>query len=120
HGIKNLASGDGFHTWTADEVRKFEDAHPLGTKARLAFSLAAYTGLRMSDLVTVGRQHARDGWLTIRPAKTKGSSGVMVEIPILPELQQAIDAGPCGDMTFLISERNAPFSKVRLTTLMRK
>lgn len=120
HRIKNLASGDGFHSWTADEIRKFEERHPLGTKARLAFSLAAYTGLRMSDLVIVGRQHIRDGWLTIRPAKTRGSSGVVVEIPVLPQLQRAIDAGPCGDMTFLVSERNAPFSKVRLTTLMRK
>lgn len=120
HGIKNLKSGDGFHTWTPDEIRKFEEAHAVGTKARLAFSLAAYTGLRMSDLVVVGRQHVKDGWITIRPAKTKGSSAVTVEIPILPELQRAIDAGPCGDMTFLVSERNAPFSKVRLTTLMRK
>lgn len=120
HGIKNLKSGDGFHTWTPDEIRKFEEIHPPGTKARLAFSLAAYTGLRMSDLVVLGRQHIKDGWITIRPAKTKGSSSILVEIPVLPELRRAIDTGPCGDMTFLVSERNAPFSKVRLTTLMRK
>lgn len=120
HGIANLKSGDGFHTWTPEEIKAFQNAHPLGTKARLAFSLAAYTGLRISDLVLVGRQHIKDGWLTIRPAKTKGSSGVLVEIPVLPELQKAIEEGPCGDLTFLVSERNAPFSKVRLTTLMRK
>ena len=119
-GIKSLKSGDGFHTWTLDEIKKFEDRHPIGTKARLAFSLAAFTGLRMSDLVIIGRQHVKDGWITIRPTKTKGSSGVVVEIPILPDLQQVIDAGPCGDMTFLVSERRAPFSKVRLTTLMRQ
>jgi integrase len=43
-----------------------------------------------------------------------------VEIPVLPELQKAIDAGPCGDLSFLASERGTPFSKVRLGTLMRK
>lgn len=120
NGIKKLYSGDGFHTWTPEEIRKFEERHQLGTQARLAFSLAAYTGLRISDVAIIGRQHIKDGWLVLRPTKTTRSSGVTVELPVLPELQRAIDAGPCGDMTFLVSQRNAPFSKVRLTTLMRQ
>lgn len=120
NGIKKLYSGDGFHTWTPEEFRKFEKRHPLGTQARLAFSLAAYTGLRISDVAIIGKQHIKDGWLVLRLAKTTRSSRVTVELPVLPELQRAIDAGPCGDMTFLVSQRKAPFSKVRLTTLMRQ
>ena len=49
----------------------------------------------------MGRQHIRDGILSIRQQKT----GVLVEIPVLPELQQALDAMPKGDhLTFLTTE----------------
>ncbi len=29
---------DGFHTWSVEEVRQFEERHPIGTKARLALA----------------------------------------------------------------------------------
>ena len=34
----------GYHS--QDEVEKFEQAHPIGTKARLALALLIYTGVR--------------------------------------------------------------------------
>ena len=37
---------DGFHTWTEDEIALFEERHPIGTKARLAFDLMLWTGQR--------------------------------------------------------------------------
>lgn len=33
-----------------------------------------------------------------------------MEIPILPELQRIIDQTPTGDLTFLVSEFNRPFT----------
>jgi integrase len=48
---------EGFHTWTADEVRTLEDYHPIGTKPRLAFALMYYLGVRRSDVTLLGRQH---------------------------------------------------------------
>ena len=47
-------ASDGFHTWTVDAVRQFEDRHPIGTKARLAFGLLLYLGVRRGDVVTLG------------------------------------------------------------------
>src|SRR5689334_14837026 len=47
----------GHHTWTVEEVRQFEERHPIGTKARLALALLLWTGVRRSDVVTLGRQH---------------------------------------------------------------
>src|ERR1700730_1711270 len=79
------ASG-GFHTWTVEEVRQFEARHPIGTKARLAFALLLYTGVRRSDLVTLGRQHVKDGWLRLVPRKTRHLRLRISEKPILPEL----------------------------------
>jgi hypothetical protein len=54
-GYKNR--GDGFHTWTEDEVAKFEAAHPIGTPARLAFALLLYTAQRIGDVAGMGWQH---------------------------------------------------------------
>jgi hypothetical protein len=43
---------EGFHSWAADEVQRFEDHHPIGTKPRLAFALMYYLGVRRSDAVS--------------------------------------------------------------------
>src|SRR5262249_36293859 len=39
---------DGFHSWSEAEIEQFEAKHPIGSKARLAFTLLLYTGQRRS------------------------------------------------------------------------
>ena len=108
---KGNAKSRGFHTWTLDEVRQFEARHPVGTKPRLAMALMLFTGARRGDAVGLGRQHiGKDGWLNYRPAKTANSSGKKVEIPVLPVLRQIIDATPCGNLTFLVTQYGKPFT----------
>jgi integrase len=104
------SAGQGFHTWTLDEVEQFERCHPIGTKARLALALLLYTGQRRSDVVLFGRQHVRDGWLTFTQQKNRNRKPVKLSLPIVPELQRIIDATPSGDLTFLTSERGTPYS----------
>src|SRR6516165_4572778 len=65
--------GDGFHTWTDDEIAQFEAHHPVGTKPRLALALLLYTAQRRSDVVRMGRQHIKDGVLTVKQQKTGAS-----------------------------------------------
>jgi integrase len=48
---------EGIHTWTEDEVERFETRWPLGTRERVAFDVLLYTGLRRGDAVRLGRQH---------------------------------------------------------------
>jgi integrase len=100
----------GFHCWSVDEVERFEQRHAIGTKARLALALLLWTGVRRSDVVLLGKQHARGGWLKFTPQKNRNRSPVTIEIPILPKLQRVIDLSPTGDLTFLVSELNRPFS----------
>lgn len=109
-GIKRKKSGDGFHTWSIAEVRQYEAVHPAGSKARLALHLALFTGMRRGDLVILGRQHLQNGWIVLRPGKTAGSSGVMVEIPLLPSLSETLKSSPVGNMTWLTTEYGAPFT----------
>jgi integrase len=77
----------GWHSWEVEEVRRYEERHPIGSKARLALALLMYTGVRRSDVVLLGRQHVRGGWLKFTTSKTS----VVVEVPVLPELQRIID-----------------------------
>jgi integrase len=66
-----------------------------------------YTGLRRGDAVRIGKQHVRDGVATIRTQKT----GTEVHLPILPELQEAIDHGPTADLAFICGSNGKPMTK---------
>jgi len=101
---------EGFHTWTIDEVYRFEQRHPIGTKARLALALMLYTGQRRSDIIQFGRQHVKNGWLKITQQKNRNRKPITIEIPVLAEMQNIIDASPCGDLTFLVTEFGRPFT----------
>ena len=90
--------GGGDHSWTVEEVAQFEAREPLGTNTRLALALLMSTGVRRSDVVQLGRQHAGSGWLKFVQAKNSRRKPMTIEVPILPKLQRVLDASPCGDL----------------------
>lgn len=100
----------GFHTWSDDEVAQFEARWPVGSKPRLALALLLLTGARRSDVVKLGRQHSRDGWLRWTATKGARSNPVVIEIPVLPELAAIIAASPTGDLTYLQTEYGRAFT----------
>lgn len=97
---------DGFHAWTPDEIKQFEECHPPGTKAHLAMTLLLCTGQRRSDVVKLGRQHMKDGWITIKQQKTNTE----LKIPVLQKLRSALEAADTGNLTFLVTEYGKPFT----------
>ena len=97
--------GDGFHTWSEDEIAQFEAHHPIGTKPRLVLALLLYTAQRRSDVVRMGRQHMRDGVLTVKQQKT----GVTLAIPVHPYLQTVLDATLSEHLTFLVTATGKPY-----------
>lgn len=101
---------NGFHTWTPAQCLAYERAHPLGTMARLAYAIALYTGARRSDVVRLGRQHMSSGTLAWNQFKSAGKNTERVEVPILPELRDAIDAMPMTGMHFITTAHGKPFS----------
>ncbi len=100
----------GWHTWTTEEVQRFEARHAIGTKARLALALLLYTGQRRSDIIRFGRQHVRNGTITFTQYKGRKRTPKKLTLPILPALQRIIDASPCGEMTFLVNDLKRPFT----------
>jgi len=114
---------DGIRAWTESEAVRYEERHPIGTKARLAFDLLLYTGVRRSDVVRLGPQMER--WFgetsadgnTVEVQKlvfteTKGVSRIVKahELPILPPLRQSIDATPIGHLVYLVTAWGQPHS----------
>lgn len=99
----------GFHTWTNEEIERFEAFWPIGTRQRLAMDLLLYTGLARGDAVRLGRQHVSNGVITFRMEKNRGDG--FVYPPLLPILAHTIAQTKCGDLTFLVTEHGRPFVK---------
>jgi Site-specific recombinase XerD len=53
----------------------------------------------------------RDGWLNFKPGKTSKTTGVKLDIPVLPPLAQSIEAyGEKEHLAFLMTEHGKPFT----------
>jgi integrase len=102
-----LAKSDGWRPWTEEDIARFQEHWPVGTRERLAFNVMLYTGLRRGDAVRLGRQHVKDGWFKIKTEKR----GVVVHAPIRLPLQWSIDATPRQGMTFIESALGRPYTK---------
>jgi integrase len=106
-GVKaTRAKTTGYRTWSEGEIEQFEQAHPIGSRPRLALALLLYSGQRRGDVIRMGRQHIRQGILTI----DQGKGDAHLEIPVHPKLQVILDATPSGHLTFLTTIRGQPYS----------
>lgn len=105
----------GRHTWTEEEIARYEARHLIGSRARLAMTLLLYTAVRRGDAVLLGPQHVRDGVLSYRQRKT----GARVSMPVHPVLAEVIVATASGHLTFLVTAAGKPFSSAGFGNLFR-
>jgi integrase len=98
---------DGFHRWSEEEIAQFRGRHKLGSRPRLALELLLHTGQRRGDVVRMGWQHMVSGdEITVRQQKT-GTTGV---VTMHPQLLEALALVPRTNLTFLLTEKGAPFT----------
>jgi integrase len=107
---------EGFPVWTEEHVSAYEKCWPIGTRQRVWLDVLLYTGLRRGDAVRFGKQHVRDSVGTIKTEKT----GTEVTLPILPVLAETLAAGPCGDLTFIVTANGRPFTKESFGNAFKK
>jgi integrase/recombinase XerD len=105
----------GHMTWLEPQVAQYRERHKLGTVARLALELLLNIAARRHDAHMIGQQHIRDGKLSWRPHKTLRTTGKLLTIRIMPELQAALDAMPKearaeGVLMFLVNDYGRPFA----------
>ena len=101
----------GHMTWKPPQVGMYREHHRLGTMARLALELMLNIAARRGDAHRIGRPHLsfdpdNQLWvLTWRPGKTLRTTGKALTIPVLPSLQEALDAMSESDvLTFLTTD----------------
>ena len=97
----------GFHTWTNEEIATYREAHPTGSKARLALEIFLCTGAARQDAAALTRGNVRGARLYYR----RGKTGQEVDLPILPELAKELAYLPPGQMVLLAHGKDArPYS----------
>lgn len=115
--VKSVKShSDGYRTWTEAEIETFRLHYPLGTLARAVLEIGVNTGLRRSDIVRLGPQHIVDGVLRMAAAKNKAR----LAVPVVPELQAALDALPYRGQAFVMTQYGCPFSAAGLGNWFRE
>jgi integrase/recombinase XerD len=112
-------ASEGHPAWTLDDVKSFEQTHPIGTKPRLAMALLLYTAGRREDVVRLGPQHIHDDRLRYTQAKNEHRKPVRLNIPVHSELAKIIADTPSGHLTFLVSDFGKPFSPTRFSIKFR-
>lgn len=97
-------AGDGFHAWDEREIGHYFAAHDPGTVAHVAVTLMLYTGAARVDAVKLGwanvKQTPGGPRLQYTRQKTQKSNGILVSIPIHPDLHAVIRELP-KDKPFL-------------------
>ncbi len=97
---------DGHAPWSDEDLARFAERWPAGTRERLALALLLYTGQRRSDVVGMGRQHVRDGRIQVRQVKT----GTRVSIPLHPALAAELAHVPADQLSYLMTAQGAAFT----------
>lgn len=119
--IKKMRTGSqGFHTWTEDELSAFFKYHKAGTTAHTAVSIMLHTACSRVDAVRLGWQNVKGSRIQYRRQKTQRYSGIIVDIPIHPDLQKVFDTLSKSQMTFLETSSNRSRSANGLGNAMRK
>src|SRR5690606_27120870 len=89
-------------------VQKYWERHPVGTKARLAMDLLLFSGVRRSDVVTLGRRNEDGDTLRFTEAKNRLRAPKHRVLPILPILRVSLDACPSGHTIYLVTTFHKP------------
>jgi integrase len=109
-GPVQMPKSKGHHTWTDDEIAQYRAYWSLGTQQRLVMEFALETASRRGEVVRLGPQHVKNGWVRIE--RTHGSKDV--HIPMSPELKAACDAMPKAHLTYIVTAYGKPRSKFGL------
>jgi integrase len=134
-GNKVAGSGrTGNREWTLADIRRFIDHHRDDPRAMLAISLLLYTGVRISDVVRLGRPMEKvmmvDGQ-RVRCLHFKATKGaerrervgkeeIWATVPIVPEFAKALEAAPKDSLVYLLSEFGRPYASRSFGNRMRK
>lgn len=111
-GIARIHKNQGGATpWTVEDLQKYRDRWPEGTRQHLALMVFMCTAARVSDAIKLGRRHEfthlGETWLDWTPEKAHARR---VRIPMAAPLAEAIRAQTVVGPTYLLNSYGRPFS----------
>jgi integrase len=111
-----IESTDGHYVWKIEQLTKYEDAHPIGTQARLALDLFQYLGVAISDVIKTSPKNVIDDtddegnpikiYRENRTKRIRGKlKGVEFNVGMCPALLESIaKTNMIGEDTYLVTE----------------
>ncbi len=87
--------------WPQELLDAYRAACPIGTRERLVMELCVGTGQRIGDVLEMRWSDIQDGAVFVRQSKTKKE----LWVPILSDLQTALDAASRHSVFILTNER---------------
>ncbi len=87
--------------WPRELLDTYRATCALGTRERLVMELCVGTGQRIGDVLNMRWSHIENGAFFVKQSKTKKE----LWVPILPELQAALDAASRHSVFILTNER---------------
>jgi integrase len=110
-GIKRIYTGDRSEIiWTDADIAEFKAAS--SPEMARAVDLAAYTGLRLGDLIELCWSHIGEDSIEIRTSKS--SRRVEAVIPLYDELRAVLAAIPKRSTSILTGTRGQPWTRAAL------
>jgi enterobacteria phage integrase len=92
--------------WTDDEIQRFEQQWPVGTKERLAFALMLYTGQRRSDVHRMTWADVSERTIRVVQQKT----GRKLTIPLHRDLLAVLAGAERAFATIINTDYGKPFT----------
>jgi integrase len=105
HKVRSYRSRE-IHTWSEEELARFEACWEPGTRERLAYGLLLYTGQRGSDVHRMGWPDIAGDTIRVVQEKTKEK----LTIALHPELQKLLAVAPRKHVAILTTAYGRPFS----------
>lgn len=104
--------------FTVREVRAMLDHKDTSDEWNGAITFAAYTGLRMGDVLRLGRQHVDGTRLVIMPSKTARQKKV-ITVPLTPPCLAWIGSRK-GDFFPELKKQNTATTSMQFSAIMKK
>jgi integrase len=99
-GVKKVKhEEEHYEMWTDGDIAAFRAFWKKGTPQRQALEILIYTGLRRSDVVRIGPQHLKDGFIKIKLQKT----GVDLNVPVHPNVVDFLVVGDRRHLAFIVT-----------------
>jgi integrase len=110
------AETKSYHRWTEDELAAFEAKHAIGTKPRLAFAWLLWGAQRSGDVRLMTAETIAEGRIQLDQSKTSNA----VDVPLMPELAEALAGGPLGTGTLIEARTGEPFTAKEFYNLIKR